>query len=422
MSEVVEVNPLRPLVKGETVPHVAMDQLPPFTRQLASYSLREFKGSGSRLRNGDTLLARITPCLENGKTALVRNLPDTHAWGSTEFIVLAGKEGVSNDLYVYYVATSPQFRGFAIPRMEGSSGRQRVPASALDQFIFDLPPLDEQQAIVSVLGSLDDKIELNRRMNETLEALARTLFKSWFVDFDPVRTKMEGRKPFGMDDETAALFPDSFEDSPLGEIPKGWRAEALSSVIEVNPRRSLPKGQSAPHLDMKNMPTKGHYPVELTERDFGSGTKFVKGDTLLARITPCLENGKTAFVDFLNDGQVGWGSTEYIVLRPKPPLPIEYAYYLARSESLRTYAIQNMVGSSGRQRVPAQCFDSYFVAVPPEDIALRFGETAAQFMGKIRANHEQSTTLAAIRDALLPKLLSGEVRVEQAKEMAEEAV
>lgn len=280
----------------------------------------------------------------------------------------------------------------------------------------------EQRIIAHVLGSLDDKIELNRRTNETLEALARTLFKSWFVDFDPVRAKMEGRQPVGMDEETAALFPDSFEDSALGEIPKGWSAEALSSVIELNPRRSLSKGQAAPHLDMKSMPTKGHYPVELTERDFGSGTKFIRGDTLLARITPCLENGKTAFVDFLNDGQVGWGSTEYIVLRPKPPLPSEYAYYLVRSEPLRMYAIQNMVGSSGRQRVPAQCFDSYFVAVPSEDVALRFGETAAQLMSKIRANHGQSATLADIRDALLPKLLSGEVRVGEAEEIVKEIV
>lgn len=231
-----------------------------------------------------------------------------------------------------------------------------------------LPSISEQRAMAHILGTLDDKIELNRRMNETLEALGWALFKSWFVDFDPVRAKMEGRQPTGMDEETAALFPDSFEDSAMGEVPKGWIVVPLPDVIAVNPRRSLSKGQLAPHLDIKNMPTEGHYPGELTERAFGSGTRFIKDDTLLARITPCLEKGKTAFVDFLSDGQVGWGSTEYIILRSKPPLPTEYAYYLARSEPLRTYAIQNMVGSSGRQRVPAQCFDSYFVTVPPEDI------------------------------------------------------
>jgi type I restriction enzyme S subunit len=108
-----------------------------------------------------------------------------------------------------------------------------ITRSTFEQISVSLPPFEEQQAIASILGSLDDKIELNRRMNETLEALARALFKSWFVDFDPVRAKMEGRQPAGMDDETAALFPDSFEDSALGEIPKGWKADSFSEIIEL---------------------------------------------------------------------------------------------------------------------------------------------------------------------------------------------
>ncbi len=148
----------------------------------------------------------------------------------------------------------------------------------------------------------------------------------------------------------------------------------------------------------------------------------MNGDTLLARITPCLENGKTAFVDFLSDGQVGWGSTEYIILRPKPPLPLEYGYYLARSDELRTHAIQNMTGSSGRQRVPVECFDKYLVVVPPAPIAQRFGDQVRSLMAMIRANGEQSRTLAAIRDALLPKLLSGEIRVKDAERFVRAAV
>lgn len=190
-------------------------------------------------------------------------------------------------------------------------------------------------------------------MNRTLEAQARAIFKSWFVDFDPVRAKMEGRQPAGMDAETAALFPDAFEASELGLIPKEWNVKPLPEIIEVNPKRSLSKGQIAPYLDMKNMPTQGHKPNEWIDRVLKSGTKFINGDTLIARITPCLENGKTAFVDFLQDGQVGWGSTEYLVFRPKSPLPVEFGYYLARSEDFRAYAIQNMTGSSGRQRTPA---------------------------------------------------------------------
>lgn len=280
-------------------------------------------------------------------------------------------------------------------------------------------PLPEQRAIAHILGTLDDKIELNRRMNETLEAMARAIFKSWFVDFDPVRAKMEGR-PTGLPEEIEALFPDSFEDSELGEIPMGWRVVALPEAIEVNPSRSLTKGQVALYLDMQGMPTTGHRYIELTARPFSSGTKFLNSDTLLARITPCLENGKTAFVDFLENGQVGWGSTEYIIFRPKPPLPVEYGYYLARSDALREYAIQNMTGTSGRQRVPPSCFDNYLMVAPPASIAQMFGGYAKSVMAKVRTNDDESRTLATIRDALLPKLLSGKIRVNGAEKFLKE--
>jgi type I restriction enzyme S subunit len=267
----------------------------------------------------------------------------------------------------------------------------------------------EQKAIAHILGTLDDKIELNRKMNETLEAMAQALFKSWFVDFDPVRAKLEGRKPAGLDSATAALFPSVFQDSPLGQIPKGWTAQRLPDAIEVNPRRLLKAGVIAPYLDMKNLPTRGHCADEVVARKFNSGTKFQNGDTLLARITPCLENGKTGYVDFLEDGQIGWGSTEYIVFAPKFPLPPQFGYLLARSDALRSHAIQNMTGTSGRQRVPAECFNTFFLAVPPPKVANHFNEMTAPLMVKIKANTQESRTLATLRDTLLPKLLSGEL-------------
>ncbi len=278
------------------------------------------------------------------------------------------------------------------------------------RFELHIPPLEEQRAIAHILGTLDDKIELNRRMNETLEAMARAIFKSWFVDFDPVRAKMEGRPPFGMDAETAALFPDSFQDSPLGKIPRGWKAARLPEVVQVNPPCSLSKGQKAAYLDMQNMPTRGHRPAAWIVRPFVSGSRFMNGDTLLARITPCLENGKTAFADFLEGSEVGWGSTEFIVLRPKDPLPPEYGYCLARAGDFREFAIQNMTGSSGRQRVPTDSLAQYWIATPPEPIARCFGRTVRPLLAKAKTNSEESATLALIRDALLPKLLSGEVR------------
>jgi len=316
----------------------------------------------------------------------------------------------ADSLFLYYYFASPDVRALIINQGIGSS----VPGFNLGQlrsFEIPLPPLTEQKAIAAVLGALDDKIECNRRMNATLEAMARALFQSWFVDFDPVRAKVDGRTPAHLDPATAALFPDSLQESGDGHIPKGWTAQRLPDAIEVNPRRTLKSGTIAPYLDMKNLPTQGHSAEEVIDREFNSGTKFRNGDTLLARITPCLENGKTGYVDFLEDGQVGWGSTEYIVLAPKSPLPPQFGYLLARSDALRAHAIQNMTGTSGRQRVPAECFSTFWLAVATPEIARRFDELTAPLMAKIKSNSTESRTLAALRDALLPRLLSGELRV-----------
>ncbi|MCR4317474.1 MAG: restriction endonuclease subunit S [Planctomycetes bacterium] len=282
---------------------------------------------------------------------------------------------------------------------------------------IDIPPLREQQAIACILGSLDDKIELNRRMNRTLEGMARAIFKSWFVDFEPVRAKAAGQQPPGLKPDLANLVPDHFEDSELGEIPKGWKARALPEIIQVNPTRSLPKGTTAPYLDMSNMPTDGPSPDAWIMREAGSGMKFINGDTLVARITPCLENGKTAFVSFLDDGQTGWGSTEYIVLRPKGDIPPVFAYLLARWDDFRTFSIHQMTGSSGRQRVPADSLTKFKLATPDIDSPLftELGKLIVPLFGRIETAIEESRTLAALRDALLPKLISGELRVPDAE-------
>jgi type I restriction enzyme S subunit len=313
----------------------------------------------------------------------------------------------------------PRFFYYALSQFDFSDIAQGtalpyLTVGSLSGLTLDLPSLPEQRAIAHILGTLDDKIELNRRMSETLEAMARALFKSWFVDFDPVRAKMEGRDP-GLPQPLADLFPDSFEDSELGEIPRGWEVKRLPELIEVNPPRALRKGEVAPYLDMANMPTRGHSPDSVIERSFASGMRFVNGDTLVARITPCLENGKTAFVDFLAPGQIGWGSTEYIVLRSKPPLPAEFAYCLARSDGFRDFAIQSMTGSSGRQRVPAESLDHYLLTSCPEPIAHAFGSIVASMFARASKASAESRTLAALRDALLPKLISGELRVKDAE-------
>jgi type I restriction enzyme S subunit len=302
----------------------------------------------------------------------------------------------------------------------------------------------EQQAIACILGTLDDKIELNGRRNRTMEALARAIFQSWFVDFDPVKQNMQraetradasrrvrnrnhprtgvrgsatSAESYRLSPELAALFPDRFEDSPVGPIPAGRRVRSLPDVCEVNPTRSLSKGTIAPYLDMANMPTQGPSPETWVMREMGSGMKFINGDTLVARITPCLENGKTAFVGFLTDGQVGWGSTEYIVLRPRGIIPPVFAYLLARTEDFRSFAIQQITGSNGRQRVPADSLNKFHIATPDVDSELyqHFGKLVAPLFERITVSMAQSRTLAALRDALLPKLISGELRVPDAE-------
>jgi len=306
--------------------------------------------------------------------------------------------------YLYYLLST-----LGLNNWRSGSGQPLLNQEILSHIPAAVPPVSEQRAIAHILGTLDDKIELNRRMNETLEAMARALFKSWFVDFDPVRAKMEGRDT-GLPGHIADLFPDRLVESELGEIPEGWEAVPLPKLIDVNPTRSLRKGDVAPYLDMANMPTRGHTPDVVIHRPFGSGMRFMSGDTLVARITPCLENGKTAYVDFLKPGEVGWGSTEYIVLRPRSPLPTEFAYCLARSDAFREFAIQSMTGTSGRQRVPAESLSHYLLPMVPPQIAERFGMLVSPLFSRVSAVASTSRTLAALRDTLLPKLISGEIR------------
>ncbi|MDT4862702.1 hypothetical protein FQZ97_973710 [compost metagenome] len=146
-------------------------------------------------------------------------------------------------------------------------------------------------------------------------------------------------------------------------------------------------------------------------REMGSGTKFVNGDTLLARITPCLENGKTAYVDFLDVDQVGWGSTEFVVLRPKAPLPPYHGYLLARHSAFRDHAIQSMSGTSGRQRIQNDVLGRYPLVVPTAEVAGAFAQVVERAQQKIAANQVQAQTLTQLRDTLLPRLISGQLRL-----------
>ena len=425
-DSIAYVNPARRVRKGQPVPFIDMAALPQHSRDISPTDVgeREAKGAGAHFQNGDTLLARITPCLENGKTAQVRCLnPGDIGEGSTEFIVLSGIDPADND-FVYYLCRTPSFREYAIGRMEGTSGRQRVAWQAIAAYEFSCPSPDVRRAAARALAALDDRIDLLRQTNATLEFFAQALFKSWFVDFDPVRAKQAGQEPEGMDAATAALFPAEFEESVLGLIPKGWQTATLADAMHLNPTRSLSKGSAAPYLEMANAPTTGHRPMEpVGQRAFGSGCKFRNGDALLAKITPCLENGKSAFVDFLDGDEVGWGSTEFIVMRAKPVLPEYCAYLLARHEPFRQYAIQAMTGTSGRQRVEVSRLAQFPLALPPDNsVATATAQTFRTLQSRISANDEQAKTLADLRDVLLPRLISGKLRLPEPQEQLEEAL
>jgi type I restriction enzyme S subunit len=398
------------VLRNQNIRHGRLDLTEPSYTDEAHFAERTRRALPTE---GDLVITREAPM---GEVCMIP--PDLRCCLGQRMVLLRTNRKRAEPRYLLYALQSRAVQHeIGVNEGTGSTvSNLRIPL--LESLPIPTRPLPEQRAIAHILGTLDDKIELNRRMNETLEAMARALFKSWFVDFDPVRAKAEGRDP-GLPKPIADLFPDRLVDSELGEIPEGWELAPLPEVVDVNPARALRKGVVAPYLDMANMPTHGHSADDVVGREFGSGMRFTNGDTLVARITPCLENGKTAFVDFLQDSQVGWGSTEYIVLRPKPPLPEEYAYCLARSAEFREFAIQSMTGTSGRQRVPAESLKHFRVAAPPRPIGEAFGRAVKPRFARASVAVRESRTLAAMRNALLPKLVSGELQVKNAERIIE---
>ena len=276
-------------------------------------------------------------------------------------------------VFLYY-----WFRCVDINSMDSGSA---IPSTSRDE-VYDLeillPLFEEQRAIAQVLSSLDDKIDLLHCQNKTLEAITETLFRQWFIE----------------------------------ESEETWEECEISDLIEFNPKRQLKKGSVAPYLGMTELSTTTFNPNGWYDREFSSGTKFLNEDTLLARITPCLENGKTAYVTFLKDEQVGWGSTEYIVMRPASQFHSFFAYALARNSDFRAYAEGCLAGSSGRQRIDINHLINYPIKVPSDETVSDFNEFAKSIVPKLEFNAIQIKNLEKLRDTLLPKLMSGEVRVD----------
>ncbi len=279
---------------------------------------------------------------------------------------------VSNLFLYYWVKNNIEY----LKSVGTGTTFEEISGSVLKEIPILLPPLEEQRAIAEVLSSLDDKIDLLHRQNKTLEAMAETLFRQWYVE----------RSVYS-------------------------RSAKITKLVDFYPQRQLSKGTVAPYLDMANVNTSVFHPENWYNREFTSGTKFINGDTLLARITPCLENGKSTYVTFLDDNQVGWGSTEFIVMRSKPWLHTFFTYTLVKNRDFIDYAIGCFEGSSGRQRVNVDHLCKYELYIPQESIIKLFNQIASSFVPKLIHNFRQIRVLTMLRDTLLPKLMSGEVRV-----------
>jgi len=416
------INPPTDLKRGHCYPFVDMASVLPDSRSVAASKTRPYSGSGSRFVDGDTLMARITPCLENGKVSRYRATCDVReAHGSTEFIVVRGSQNLTDSAFAYYATRSDAIRDYAIGQMTGTSGRQRVPVDALANLPIKLPPLPEQRAIARILGALDDKIELNRRMNATLEAMARALFKSWFVDFDPVRAKMAGRDA-GLPKDVADLFPDRLVDSELGEIPEGWDVQKLSDVAEglrqkENPLKSpdaMYQHFSIPAYDDSRLPA-----LELGERIKSLKSQVPPGVVLLSKLNPSIE--RVWLVD-VRPGDHAVCSTEFLVLAPRPEYSRSYLYCLVCSSSFRRRLEGFVTGTSkSHQRAPANSTLGLTVVRPPKQLVRLFAGVVEPLLAQTLQCRQESRTLAALRDTLLPKLVSGELRVPDAERLAEEA-
>ena len=439
-DQAVLVNPSVRLECGEVYPFVDMQAVAPGSRSVGHSEDRPFKGGGSRFVRGDTLMARITPCLENGKIARYAAPEGEEAGhGSTEFIVIRGRPNVTDNGFAFYLTKWDGVRQCCISQMTGSSGRQRVPTSALSHCEVTIPSLKEQLAIAHILGTLDDKIELNRRMSETLEEMARALFKSWFVDFDPVRAKAAVRREHpkwtneqvsraacpNLKPEIAALFPDSFEDSEVGEIPAGWRTSPIGDAVQV-------VGGGTPSTKEPAYWEKGTHPF-CTPKDMSSladavllATEHHLTDAGLAKVS----SGQLPVGTVLLSSRAPIG---YLAVAETPvsvnqgiiamvcdgELPNLYVLHWTKENMDQVLANAN---GSTFMEISKRNFRSITAVIPPPQVLLCFMQLVGPTHQRVVSSLKEIQHLAALRDILLPKLISGEIRVKDAERFLKEVV
>ena len=362
---------------------------------------------------GDVVITTEAPLgevaqLPKGKVALAQRV-----------ITLSGKKGLVDNTFLKYLLLSRPFQEDLEARATGTTV-VGIKQSVLRKIDLAFPSFLDQKAIAHILGTLDDKIELNHKTNETLEAMAKALFKSWFVDFDPVRAKAEGR-PTGLPAEISNLFPDSFEDSELGEIPRAWGVAKIDQIFKIQ------KGSIDPSVTPDE--TFDHYSIPAFDsgknpaKELGSSIKsqkFLVGDDdlLISKLNPSTPR---VWIPFSSSARRSICSTEFLVCRASTDVGRAFAYCLASSDSI----IEVMTGLAGgtsnsHQRIRPSDFLSLDCCIGSQKVRSAFSDVVEPLLRKTLAQRIESRSLAYARDALLPKLISGELRIPDAEKMLEE--
>jgi type I restriction enzyme S subunit len=344
------------------------------------------KLSKSALRAGDLVVVRT------GYPGTAAVIPDSLDSSNCADLVIITPSEKLNGHFLAAVFNSAWGRSAVNSQLVGVA-QQHFNVGSAKSLRVRLPSRIVQDRIAAFLCAMNELIENNRRRVAVLEEMARAIYREWFVDF-----RFPGHE--------AATFV----DSPLGRIPEGWETSTASDVLFINPRIKTDASTEHPFIAMADLQERGMVCLPCEIKIVNSGSKFQNGDTLFARITPCLENGKTGLVQGLQNGQVGRGSTEFIVLRGRLVGPA-LTYCLARSDSFRANAIKSMSGASGRQRVRNECFDSYYLSVPPSGLVEHFEQVTASMLNLAYSLTVETSFLANIRDLLVPKLVTGRIDV-----------
>ncbi len=326
------------------------------------------------------------------------------------------KKSVSNPLFYFYYFRSPIGRTAMETIVEQGAGASGIRGSDLVKLQVPLLPKYLQDEVAVVLGSLDDRISLLRETNATLEAIAQTLFKSWFVDFDPVHSKQQGHEPEGMDSETAALFPDSFEESELGLVPKGWHGGTLGQIADTvrSQRQPSELNSDTNYVGLEHIPRRC-----LSLANWGSAEKlesakscFSKGDILFGKLRPYFH--KVVIAPF-----AGVCSTDILVCQPKLPEYYGIVTMHLFSKTLIDYA-ERLSNGAKMPRINWKDLAAYSIVLPPQDVAESYRAAVEPLFQSMLVNVQQAQTLATLRDTLLPRLISGQLRFPEATALLEE--